>query len=97
MWLAITLEGSRIEPPVCPECGGLCRPGGAWFGESLLEDVWEAAVASVAECDVLLSIGTSGSVYPAAALPKQALSFGGVVIHINLGRVAVSGENEISW
>lgn len=88
--------GSRIEPPVCPECGGLCRPGVVWFGESLPLDVWEAAVAAVAECDVLLSIGTSGAVYPAAALPKQALSSGAVVIHINPNRVAVSSENEIS-
>ncbi|MFK3607715.1 NAD-dependent deacylase [Pseudomonas sp. AP19] len=89
-------EGSRIEPPSCPECGGLCRPGVVWFGESLPADVWEAAVSAVAECDVLLSIGTSGAVYPAAALPKQALSFGAVVIHINSDRVAVSAENEIS-
>lgn len=89
-------EGSLIEPSICPECGGLCRPGVVWFGESLPEDVWGAAVAAVAECDVLLSIGTSGSVYPAAALPKHALSCGAVVIHINPDRVAVSGSNEIS-
>lgn len=80
---ALPEEGSRIEPPRCCACGGYVRPGVVWFSEMLPEDAWSAGLAAAEECDVFLSIGTSGIVYPAAELPLRALGHGGTVVHIN--------------
>jgi len=69
-------------PPSC-ECGGLIRPGIVWFGEPLPDETWQAAVEAVAHADVLLVVGTSGIVYPAAGLPEYALARGTVVVEVN--------------
>ena len=52
-------------PPRC-ECGALLRPGVVWFGEALPEHAVARAVGAISTADVLLVIGTSGVVYPAA-------------------------------
>lgn len=80
---ALPEDGSRIEPPQCSACSGYVRPGVVWFGEMLPEDAWSAGLAAAEECDVFLSIGTSGIVYPAAELPLRALGQGAVVVHVN--------------
>jgi NAD-dependent deacetylase len=69
--------------PRCPECDALLRPGVVWFGETLPEAALEAARAAVTDCDVLLSVGTSHQVFPAAALPAIALAAGATVAVIN--------------
>ncbi|MFW8566269.1 SIR2 family NAD-dependent protein deacylase [Orrella sp. 11846] len=70
-------------PPSCPECGGPIRPGVVWFGEMLPEHEWSRAVEVIEQCDVLLSVGTSSVVYPAAELPFTASENGACVIQIN--------------
>jgi NAD-dependent deacetylase len=69
-------------PPSC-ECGGLIRPGIVWFGEPLPDEPWQAAVEAVAHADVMVVVGTSGVVYPAAGLPEFALARGTVVVEVN--------------
>ncbi len=69
-------------PPSC-ECGGLIRPGIVWFGEQLPDEPWQAAVEAVAGADIVVVVGTSGVVYPAAGLPEVALARGAVVIEVN--------------
>ncbi|HEY8848808.1 MAG TPA: NAD-dependent deacylase, partial [Thermoanaerobaculia bacterium] len=54
-------------PPRC-ECGALLRPDIVWFGEMLPDGIFERAVDAVKRADLLLVIGTSGVVYPAAGL-----------------------------
>ncbi len=54
-------------PPRC-DCGSLLRPDVVWFGEMLPEDALARASAAVMGADLLLVIGTSGVVYPAAGL-----------------------------
>ncbi|MGX9764457.1 MULTISPECIES: SIR2 family NAD-dependent protein deacylase [Pseudomonas] len=85
-------DGSRIEPPRCSACDGYVRPGVVWFGEMLPEDAWGAGLAVAQECDVFLSIGTSGVVYPAAELPLRALGQRATVAHINPVRFDVSSQ-----
>lgn len=58
----------------------------------LPEDPWSASLAAAEECDVFLSIGTSGIVYPAAELPLRALGHGAAVVHINPMRFDVSSQ-----
>lgn len=50
------------------ECGGRFRPQVVWFGEMLPEAVWERAARAAQRADVILVVGTSAQVYPAAAL-----------------------------
>jgi NAD-dependent deacetylase len=58
-------EAFDALPPHC-ECGGLLRPDVVWFGEMLPEEAVARAVNAIRRADLLLVIGTSGVVYPAA-------------------------------
>jgi len=71
-----------VDPPVCA-CGGTIRPGVVWFGEAMPDEPWQQAVAAVALADVLIVVGTSGIVYPAAGLPSAALTQGIPVVEVN--------------
>src|SRR5690606_20255443 len=54
-------------------CGrGMVRPDVVWFGEALPPDNLERAFLESQMCDVMLVVGTSGVVYPAAHLPLTA-------------------------
>jgi NAD-dependent deacetylase len=70
-------------PPSCPTCGALARPDVVWFGESLPGRTLEAAWAAARHCQVMLVIGTSAVVQPAAALPLVALQSGAHVVEFN--------------
>jgi NAD-dependent deacetylase len=70
-------------PPSC-DCGSLIRPDVVWFGESLPRDAIDNAFAAAQDCDVMLVVGTSGIVYPAASLPMVAKQSGATVLEINL-------------
>ncbi len=83
-------------PPRC-DCGGLLRPGVVWFGEGLPESVWTEAEQAVSNCDVLLVIGTSAVVYPAAGLVPLAKSAGARVIEINLEETPFSSMLDKSF
>jgi NAD-dependent deacetylase len=66
------------SPPRCAACGNMRRPAVVWFGEILPLQTLEAAEAAARECDIMLVVGTSGVVYPAAGLAR--MSEGKVVI-----------------
>ncbi len=70
-------------PPHCPRCGGLLRPDVVWFGEMLPQDILQESMHAARDCQVFLSIGTSGVVEPAASLPFIAMRSGALVIEIN--------------
>lgn len=84
--------GARIEPPRCPHCNGKIRPGVVWFGEALPEKALREAFAAARDCDLLLSVGTSGVVQPAAQIPLIAQESGATVLHINPQPVPLGGE-----
>lgn len=88
--------GRRIEPPRCRHCNGRTRPGVVWFGETLPQLAWRAALAAATVCDLLLVVGTSGLVQPAAQIPGIASDNGAVVVHINLQRTSVQGDRAFS-
>ncbi len=68
------------SPPRCPACGNIQRPAVVWFGEELPRRTLAAADAAVRECDLMLVVGTSGVVYPAAGLARMAA---GKVVIVN--------------
>ena len=69
-------------PPRCP-CRGTLRPDVVFFGECLPEEAVRQALLASREAEVVLVIGTSSLVYPAAALPQFARSAGAFVIEVN--------------
>jgi len=71
------------SPPNCPSCGGPLRPDVVWFGEMLPPGALEAASKAARGSDVFLSVGTSSLVYPAAALPFEALENGATLVEVN--------------
>lgn len=82
-------------PPRC-ECGGVLRPGVVWFGEGLPPDVWDNAHKAVSETQILLVVGTSAVVHPAASLAPLAKRFGATVIEINPDETALSAVVDYS-
>ena len=65
------------------ECGGSIRPDVVWFGEMLPEFELNAAHAAAEGCDLMLVVGTSGAVYPAAGLAEVARRSGARVVVVN--------------
>jgi NAD-dependent deacetylase len=76
-------EPGAGEPPSCGACGAHLRPDVVWFGEMLPSDALQQAGHAASTCDVFLSIGTSGLVYPAAGLTELAARSGALVVHVN--------------
>jgi len=64
-------------------CGASLRPDIVWFGDMLDMGTVRAAGDAIARCDLLVSVGTSGVVFPAAELPRLALSRGATTVEIN--------------
>ena len=76
-------------PPRC-QCGALLRPNVVWFGEPLPAGAIAAAQEAATSCDLILVIGTSGVVHPAASVPLWAKQKGAYVIEFNLQRTPIS-------
>jgi NAD-dependent deacetylase len=74
---------SESGPPLCPHCGRWVRPDVVWFGEMLPPDALERAAELLVAADVMLVIGTSGMVSPAAEMPAAAKRHGATLIEIN--------------
>ena len=70
-------------PARCPNCSAFLKPDVVFFGESI---PWEAQLLSSHESEksqVMLVIGTSAAVYPAASIPMRAKEYGAIIIEIN--------------
>jgi NAD-dependent deacetylase len=82
-------EGKKTEDHSVPlasrkcECGEWLRPDIVWFEDMLDMAVVQSAIEAIGDCDCLVSIGTSGSVYPAAELPFLAKRADALMIEIN--------------
>jgi NAD-dependent deacetylase len=86
------------DAPQCVVCHGQLRPHIVWFGEGLDDNVWGAAMHAASECDVLLVVGTSAVVYPAASLipiAKRHKTIPAEVIEVNLTRTDASENADI--
>jgi NAD-dependent deacetylase len=76
-------EGEEQDPPPCPVCGSPLRPDVVWFGEMLPADAVERAWKLAEQCEAVLLIGTSGTVWPAAELPLVARRRGALIVEVN--------------
>ncbi|MDR3168147.1 MAG: NAD-dependent deacetylase [Treponema sp.] len=69
--------------PRCSLCGGVLKPAITFFGESLPVRALQEAETAAAKADLMLVLGTSLTVYPAAALPEITLRGGGEIVIVN--------------
>ncbi|MBN1427801.1 MAG: NAD-dependent deacylase [Anaerolineae bacterium] len=79
-----TIPHDHEHAPPCPHCGALIRPDVVWFGEVLSSIGLERAFDVAGNCQVMLVVGTSGMVQPAASFPIEARRAGATVIEVNL-------------
>jgi NAD-dependent deacetylase len=71
-------------------CGAYLRPDVVWFEDPLKVDVIRRAAEALQQCDLLVSIGTSAVVYPAAELPLLAMERGAATVEINIADTPMS-------
>jgi len=71
-------------PPRCKSCGAIGRPNIVWFGEMIPMQIIDKALIAIEECDVMLIVGTSGVVEPAASMGLLAKQTGKTVIELNI-------------
>jgi len=81
--------------PKC-QCGALLRPDVIWFGETIPADVWHDALDFLSRADVAMICGTSGVVWPAAAIPGIACGQGVKTIEVNVESTAISSIVDVS-
>jgi NAD-dependent deacetylase len=76
-------RAALIDRPACPACGARAlRPDVVWFGE--VPYGMDLIYGALREADLFVSIGTSGAVYPAAGLVRQARDLGAATLELNL-------------
>jgi NAD-dependent deacetylase len=81
-WAFDRLDSGETDP-ACPRCSGLIKSATVSFGQQLFPGVVEAAGELVAQADLLVVVGSSLQVYPAAALPMHAFDAGARLVIIN--------------
>jgi NAD-dependent deacetylase len=91
-----TRDLPREPVPACPVCGHVLRPAVVWFGESLPGPALASADEAMRECEVMLVVGTSGVVEPAASFARWAGSRGAGIIEVNLEVTPISGIADVS-
>lgn len=77
-------RGGSDEIPACSRCGGMLKPDVIFFGEPLPAETLQMATRHAGRCDLLIVVGSSLVVYPAADLPFYAKRSGARLVIINL-------------
>ena len=86
-------EGER--EPVCESCSGFLKPATISFGQAMPERETAEAFAAAAVCDLMLVIGSSLVVYPAAGVPEQAVRSGAPLVIVNREPTPLDAQAEI--
>ncbi|MEX0788365.1 MAG: NAD-dependent deacylase [Anaerolineales bacterium] len=81
--------------PRCDDCGGVLKPDVVLFGEALPHSAVKEAESLFANADLVLVVGSSLEVYPAAALPLPALRGGARMIIVNRGSTYLDDEADV--
>ncbi len=73
-----------VEVPDCPDCQGILKPDGVFFGEALPEETLMEATRRSQNCDLFIVVGSTLVVYPAAYMPTYAINAGAKLAIVNL-------------
>jgi NAD-dependent deacetylase len=85
----------KINAPHCRECGGFLKDATISFGQSMPEEEMNEAVRRAESCDLMLALGSSLVVYPAAYLPVYAHRAGAKLIIINMTETQLDGIADV--
>lgn len=88
-------SGASEEAPVCGRCSGILKPDVVFFGERLPEEVLSRATWHAGHCDLLLVVGSSLVVYPAAYMPQYARQAGASLVIVNLSPTPADGIADV--
>ena len=88
------LEDFADTAPLC-KCGELLRPDVVWFGEALPKDVWEYAMDTARDCDLMIVVGTSLAVSPANMLPSYAKQNNAILVEVNPDNTEMSSYMDV--
>ena len=84
------------NPPICPQCGAAAiRPDVVLFGEVLPEQVLSEAFKEMERADLVIVVGSSLVVYPAASLPEATVRAGGSLVIMNIDPTPLDGIAEL--
>ncbi len=75
-------DGELAHGPACADCGAVLRPDVVWFGE--IPYAMDEIATALARCELFVSVGTSGAVYPAAGFVQQTRAYGARTLELNL-------------
>jgi NAD-dependent deacetylase len=78
-------------PPRCA-CGGILRPDAVFFGELIPAEAMSRSMQAAADCDLMLVVGTSAVVQPAAMIPLIAKDNGAKIVEINPERTPLTDD-----
>lgn len=81
--------------PRCPGCCALLRPDIVWFGEPLDIDILDDSMRLADICDIMICVGSSLAVHPAASIPFRAKLAGAMIIEINREPTKLSSQADI--
>ncbi len=87
---------TRDELPHC-SCGGIQRPHVVWFGEPLDMSILSQAQEAATRCDLLLVVGTSAQVYPAASMIPIARRAGATTVEVNLEATSATDSVDLHF
>jgi NAD-dependent deacetylase len=73
-----------VEVPDCPDCQGILKPDGVFFGEALPQQTLTEATRRSQKCDLFIVVGSTLVVYPAAYMPTYAINAGAKLSIVNL-------------
>ena len=88
--------GNHRRSPICEVCGGFLKSATISFGQSLREEDLKRAAQAAASSDLVISLGSTLSVYPAAAIPLEAAASGVPYVIVNLGATGHDGHPAVS-
>jgi NAD-dependent deacetylase len=82
------IERGRLLLPLCTVCTAPIKPDVVLFEDLLPVEAWQNSVEAAEKCDLMLVLGSSLLVYPAAELPMIALAGGAPLVIVNLERTS---------
>jgi len=87
-----TGDATEVIVPLCPRCDGLVKPAVVFFGESVPQDKTQKAFEMVDECDALLVVGSSLTVWSGYRLARAAREAGKPLYILNIGPTRADAE-----
>jgi NAD-dependent deacetylase len=89
------ITAGLTEPPPCPRCGGILKSGTVAFGQPMPQAELRAAFAVAQAAGVMLVVGSTLLVNPAARVPAVAKASGAYLAIVNIGETALDGDADL--